>query len=109
MINPEKYKDTDSLVSEYYELRKAKGITPEEARSAVTEDYITFGAMLVRRQVADEEARVAVIRRRGDAVDENAGAAAAGDRFVAGLHPGLSSYSLFEPGERQRLAADPRA
>lgn len=49
IIDPEKYKDTDSMATEYYELRKAKGMTPEEAANALRKEWLTFGAMLVRR------------------------------------------------------------
>ena len=52
LIDPEKYKDTDQIANEYYELRKLKGITPEEARETIRKDYLTFGAMLVRREAA---------------------------------------------------------
>ena len=52
IVDPLKYKDLDSMISEYYELRKAKGMTPEEAKKAVSEDSLTFGAMLVRRSLA---------------------------------------------------------
>jgi len=53
IIDPEKYKDTQVLASEYYEMRKAKGMTAEEANAAVTKDYLTFGALLVHRDIAD--------------------------------------------------------
>ena len=53
IIDPEKYKDTALMADEYYELRKSKGITPEEAKETIGKDYLTFGAMLVRREVAD--------------------------------------------------------
>lgn len=53
IVDPEKYKDIDRLVSEYYELRKAKGMTPEEAKKTVTTDYLTFGGLLVRLDAAD--------------------------------------------------------
>ncbi len=53
LIDPEKYGQIEKLASEYYELRKHKGLTPEEAREAVTKDYITFGAMLVRQNLSD--------------------------------------------------------
>lgn len=53
IIDPKKYKDTDQMASEYYELRKLKGMTPEEAKEAMRTDYLTFGAMLVRRDMAD--------------------------------------------------------
>jgi len=41
------------MAAEYYELRKLKGVTPEEARKTVLTDYLTFGAMLVKEGVAD--------------------------------------------------------
>ncbi|MFA4981948.1 MAG: phosphate acetyltransferase [Candidatus Omnitrophota bacterium] len=53
IIDPATYKDTDGIASEYYELRKAKGMTPEEAKSIMTKDYLTFGGMLVRKELAD--------------------------------------------------------
>ena len=52
LIDPLNYKDIEKMSCEYYELRKAKGMTPEEAKKAVTTDYVTFGAMLVRRGAA---------------------------------------------------------
>lgn len=53
VIDPVKYKNIDKMASEYFELRKLKGITPEEAKKTVSTDYLTFGAMLVRQEVAD--------------------------------------------------------
>ncbi|MBN2452755.1 MAG: phosphate acetyltransferase [Candidatus Omnitrophica bacterium] len=53
IIDPEKYKDTGVMANEYYELRKAKGMTIEEASATMREDWISFGAMLVRRDAAD--------------------------------------------------------
>ena len=53
VIDPEKYKDTDRMALEYYELRKLKGTTPEEAKEAVMKERLTFGGMLVRQGVAD--------------------------------------------------------
>ena len=53
VLNPAAYKDTDKMANEYYELRKIKGMTPEEAKHVVLTDYLTFGAMLVRNDVAD--------------------------------------------------------
>ena len=53
LIDPENYKDTDAIASEYYELRKLKGTTSEEAKETVRKDCLTFGAMLVRRGAAD--------------------------------------------------------
>ncbi len=53
LIDPGKYKDIEKLIAVYYELRKAKGTTPDEAKEIVTNDYLTFGAMLVRQAIAD--------------------------------------------------------
>lgn len=52
VIDPLKYKDTETIANEYYELRKLKGMTLEEAQKTVREDWLTFGAMLVRRDDA---------------------------------------------------------
>ncbi|MDD5429004.1 MAG: phosphate acetyltransferase [Candidatus Omnitrophica bacterium] len=53
IIDPAEYKDTEQMAAEYYEMRKLKGMTPEEAKKTMEEDYLTFGAMLVRRGAAD--------------------------------------------------------
>ncbi|MDP2912456.1 MAG: phosphate acetyltransferase [Candidatus Omnitrophota bacterium] len=53
VIDPEKYNDTPRLISEYYELRKPKGMTPAEAKEAVTGNCLIFGGLLVRRGAAD--------------------------------------------------------
>ena len=52
IIDPERYTDIDKMASEYYELRKLKGMTLEEARNTVRNDRMTFGAMLVRQDIA---------------------------------------------------------
>lgn len=53
MIDPEQYKDIEKLISVYYELRKHKGITPDDAKETIRKDYVSFGAMLVRQGIAD--------------------------------------------------------
>ncbi|MCX5677517.1 MAG: phosphate acetyltransferase [Candidatus Omnitrophica bacterium] len=53
IIDPVKYGNIESIANEYYELRKAKGMTLEEAGQAVREEWVLFGAMLVRRDLAD--------------------------------------------------------
>ncbi|MBN1526831.1 MAG: phosphate acetyltransferase [Candidatus Omnitrophica bacterium] len=53
LIEPQTFKDTESYVAEYYEMRKAKGMTPEQAREAMLTEYVTFGAFLVRKGLAD--------------------------------------------------------
>jgi phosphate acetyltransferase len=52
LIDPLKYGDIEKVAAEYYELRKHKGMTIEEARKSVREDYLIFGAMLVRLDIA---------------------------------------------------------
>lgn len=52
VIDPLTYKDTEAMAGEYYELRKHKGMTPGEAAQAMKDDYMIFGAMLVRRDTA---------------------------------------------------------
>lgn len=53
IVDPQKYKNIDQMAAEFYELRKSKGMTPDEAAKTVREDYLTFGALLVRRDEAD--------------------------------------------------------
>jgi phosphate acetyltransferase len=53
VLNSTTYKNIEKMAAEYYELRKLKGITLDEARKTVSTDYLTFGAMLVRGEVAD--------------------------------------------------------
>ncbi len=53
LIDPEKYKDIKKIVADYFELRKHKGITQEEAEETIKKDYVTFGAMLTKEDVAD--------------------------------------------------------
>ena len=52
IIDPLTYGDTAAMANEYYELRKAKGMTPEEALRVMREEPIFFAAMLVRRDLA---------------------------------------------------------
>jgi len=42
----------DAFAQEYYELRKAKGCTPEEARATIA-DPVYYGAMCVRKGLVD--------------------------------------------------------
>lgn len=53
VIDPKNYKDIERIAAEYYELRKLKGMTLEEAHKTVLTDYLTFGAMLVKEGIAD--------------------------------------------------------
>ncbi len=52
IIDPKKYKDLDAMVEKFCELRKSKGVTPEQAKKALEKGNY-FGAMLVKMGVAD--------------------------------------------------------
>lgn len=51
-INPDNYEKMDEFVDVMVELRKSKGMTPEQARKTL-EDPLHFGVMLVKQGVAD--------------------------------------------------------
>lgn len=53
IINPRDSKDTDRYVEEYFELRKAKGMTRELAYAALTSDYMYYACMMVKLGDAD--------------------------------------------------------
>ncbi len=52
IVNPEKSHMVEEFASEYYELRKHKGITEEEAHKKIVEN-LNWGAMMVRKGIAD--------------------------------------------------------
>lgn len=52
IINPEKYEKMDEMVELFCELRKSKGVTPEQARKTLSQANY-FGTMLVKMGVAD--------------------------------------------------------
>lgn len=52
LINPKTYKDTPKLTKELYELRKAKGLTEDEAKKLIL-DVNYFGCMLLHTGKAD--------------------------------------------------------
>ncbi|MBQ6787805.1 MAG: phosphate acetyltransferase [Lachnospiraceae bacterium] len=52
IIDPEKYDRFDEMVDLFCELRKSKGVTPEQARKIVSQPNY-FGTMLVKMGVAD--------------------------------------------------------
>ncbi len=52
-INPTDYEKTDELVNTLFELRKSKGMTQDEARKLIVENYLYFGVMLVKEGIAD--------------------------------------------------------
>ncbi len=51
--NPLESEKTNELVDAFYELRKHKGITEEEAREIITSNYLYFGCMYVKNNYAD--------------------------------------------------------
>ena len=53
VVDPLKFDKLDEYVEKLYELRKAKGMTPEQAREVLTTDYTTFGVMMVKANDAD--------------------------------------------------------
>ncbi|OGW75602.1 MAG: hypothetical protein A2Z72_08565 [Omnitrophica bacterium RBG_13_46_9] len=53
VIEPGKYPKSAEITEAFYNLRKHKGITRDEARDIVLGDSVYFGAMLVRLGVAD--------------------------------------------------------
>lgn len=52
VINPLKSEWLDDFAAAYYEKRKAKGITPEQARADIS-GILRFGAMMVKKGYAD--------------------------------------------------------
>lgn len=52
IIDPEKYDNMDKMVEMFCELRKSKGVTPEQARHTLYQANY-FGTMLVKMGVAD--------------------------------------------------------
>lgn len=53
IINPDTYEKTDELIKSFYELRKHKGITMENAEDLIKNNYLYFGDMLVKLNYAD--------------------------------------------------------
>ena len=53
IINPETSDKLEEYVNTLYELRKAKGMTPEAAREALLSDRTTFGVMVLKTGGAD--------------------------------------------------------
>ncbi len=53
IIDPHKTEKLDEYTDLLYEVRKAKGMTPEKARETLLTDYLTFGVMMVKANDAD--------------------------------------------------------
>ena len=52
-IDPTDSKYTEKLINEFYLLRKDKGLSLEEARKTISNDYIYYACMLVKEGIAD--------------------------------------------------------
>lgn len=53
IIDPKTYEKTEELANTLYELRKAKGMTEEQAKELLLTDALFFGVMLVKAGIAD--------------------------------------------------------
>lgn len=53
IVNPAKFDKFDEYVNTLYELRKAKGMTEEQARKLLSENPLYFGIMMVKQGEAD--------------------------------------------------------
>ena len=59
-IDPKEFNDSEKLVNEFYELRKNKGITLEDAKNIIMNNYLYFGCMLVKLGYADGQVSGAI-------------------------------------------------
>ncbi len=53
VVDPMTDPESDNLVNMFYELRKAKGMTPEKAKETITGNYIYYGVMMLKAGMAD--------------------------------------------------------
>lgn len=53
IVDPKNYSELSALADKLYELRKAKGMTLDEARRLLTENKVALGDMLVKEGIAD--------------------------------------------------------
>lgn len=53
IINPFTSDETENLINEFYELRKAKGMTLEKAKETLLGDYMYYACMLAYKNEAD--------------------------------------------------------
>lgn len=53
VVDPNNTDKLQSYIDQFVELRKSKGMTPEEARELLTKDYPYFGMMMVKAGDAD--------------------------------------------------------
>jgi len=83
VINPAKSAKLDEYAQEYYELRKHKGMTPDQAHQIII-NPLFYGAMMVRKNEVDGFV-AGSINTTGDVIR-------AGIQII-GLAPGISSVS----------------
>lgn len=92
IINPEKSPDFDAYAETYYELRKEKGMTAEQARETM-KNTLFFGAMLVKKHVADGSVAGSV---------NTTGNVLRAGLHIIGLAPGISvvsgAFAMVIPG-----------
>ena len=48
IVNPFTNEKTETYINEFYELRKAKGMTPEQAKESLLGDYMYYACMMVK-------------------------------------------------------------
>ncbi|MFH1552674.1 MAG: phosphate acetyltransferase [Candidatus Omnitrophota bacterium] len=53
LIDPFTHDRREEIINGYYERRKHKGITPEEAEKTVMENFVYYAAMMTRLDIAD--------------------------------------------------------
>lgn len=53
IINPKTSELTNDLINKFYEIRKSKGMSLDEAENTIKNDYLYFGDMLVYMDYAD--------------------------------------------------------
>lgn len=53
LIDPNTHEEKEDIIGAYYEKRKHKGITLEEAEKSVLENFVNYGAMMTRLGMAE--------------------------------------------------------
>jgi phosphate acetyltransferase len=53
VIDPFTYDKNKDVINAFYEKRKHKGVTPEEAEKTIMEDFVFYGAMMTSMGLAD--------------------------------------------------------
>lgn len=53
IVNPYTYKKTPDYIDVFYELRKSKGMTPQQAKDIIMNDYMYYACMMVKFGDAD--------------------------------------------------------